>query len=156
MRSILTYLGLVGIPFVALLGILRLGEGLIPTRAAHGHYAVTFDSSGSGRCIFALLQDGEQRLNVAQSGPRLEIEWGRLSMHGEVVRDSVRALAELHEGTPSSRASCLTADTLLLLARIDKSAEVQRLEGEFRLPGCPTCAAVPFRAGRQSARQPGD
>jgi hypothetical protein len=155
MRAILTYLGLVGVPFVALLGILRLGEQVHPARAAHGQYAVTFDSSGTGRCIFDLMQGGQQRLTVAQSGPRLELEWGRLSMTGFVVGDSLRAHAELREGTETSRASCLTADTLTLAAAIEKTQQAVRLSGEFLLPGCATCKPVPFRAERVAARHAG-
>ncbi|MGH7711157.1 MAG: hypothetical protein ACREOG_07730 [Gemmatimonadaceae bacterium] len=150
MRPILLYLGLVGLPFAALLGILRLGQELDPPRAAHGQYTVTFDSSGSGRCVFDL--DSDQQLGVSQSGPRVELTWGRVVLDGSVTGDSMQAAAAFREGVKPGNGSCLTADTLAVAAAIEKTSEVTRLSGQFRLPGCATCAPVLFQALRLSDR----
>jgi hypothetical protein len=148
MRPVLWYLAFVGVPFLALLGILRLGEGLVPPRAVHGQYSVTFDSSGSGRCVFDMLQDGERRLHVSQSGPRLELMWGSLLLEGSVSGDNVQAAAVLGDSGKPGSGSCLTADTMVLSGLLERTADADGLTGEFRMPGCATCAPVPFRAAR--------
>jgi hypothetical protein len=148
MRPVLWYLTFVGVPFLALLGILRVGERLTPPRAVHGQYAVTFDSSGSGRCVYDMLRDGEQRLNVSQSGPRLELSSGDLLLDGSIEVDNIQAAAPLGDGAKPGSGSCLTADTLIVAAVLERTTEATQLSGQFRMPGCATCAPVPFRAVR--------
>ncbi len=155
MRPVLWYLAFVGVPFLALLGILRIGEGLTPPRAVHGQYSVTFDSSGSGRCVFDVLRDGEQRLHVSQSGPRLELMWGPLLLEGSIAGDNVQAAARLGDSDKPGSGTCLTADTMLVAAALERTTDEVRLAGEFRMPGCATCAPVPFRAVRLPDHRPG-
>ena len=148
MRPVLWYLAFVGVPFLALLGILRFGERLTPPRAAHGQYSVTFDSSGSGRCVHDMLRDGEQRLHISQSGPKLEMSWGGLLLEGSIEGDNAQAAAVLGHGSKPGSGSCLTADSMVIAGVLERTTEATRLSGQFRMPGCATCAPVPFRAVR--------
>ena len=153
MRAIGWYLVLVGIPAAALLGILKLGETLEPPRAVHGHYTVTFDSSGSGRCLSAVVPQGQTRLTISQSGPRIALSLGAIEFHGTINGDSVRAAAPVADNALIRAANCLTSDTLAIAAALVKTANETRLAGAFTFAGCRTCTAVPFAAARLPDRE---
>jgi hypothetical protein len=157
MRSILWYLAFVGMPLVALLGILRLGQQLRPPVAVHGRYAIQFDSSGAGPCVSALADSGEQRLTVSQSGPRLEMAFGRVALGGTITGDSVQATVRIDTSATLRAARCLTADTLRLVAAVERTGQDTRLPGRLLFPGCESCAPVAFRATRlaEQSRGPG-
>lgn len=153
MRSVLWYIVLVGIPVAAMLGILRLGERLVAPRASHGQYSVTFDSTGSGHCISALVADQEKRLNIAQSGPKLDVTFGPVELFGTIDGDSIYAAAGTKDNALLRAANCLTVDTVAVLAALPaKGASDTHLVGNFMFPGCTTCPPVPFRATRLPGR----
>ena len=153
MRPVLWYVVLVGVPVVAMLGILRLGERLVAPRAAHGQYSVVFDSTGSGHCLSALVVDQETRLNIAQSGPKLDVTFGALELIGTIDGDSVYAAAPTKDNVLLRAASCLTVDTVSVSAALPaKGATDTHLVGSFLFPGCTTCPSVPFRAARLPGR----
>jgi len=147
MRPVLWYLALVGLPVAAMLGILRVGERLVPPRAVHGEYAVVFDSAGSGHCLSVLVPDGEKRLSVAQSGPKLDVTFGSLELFGTLDGDSLYVVAPTKDNALRRAASCLTRDTIAVSGALPrKGASDTHLIGSFLFPGCGMCPAVPFRA----------
>ena len=95
-----------------------------------------------------MLRDGEQRLSVSQSGPRLELSSGGLLLDGSIAGDNVQAAALLDDDAKPGSGSCLTSDTLIVAAVLERTTEATQLSGQFRMPGCATCAPVPFRAVR--------
>jgi len=149
MRPVLWYVVLVGVPVAAMLGILRLGERLVAPRAAHGQYSVAFDSAGAGHCLSALVPDQEKRLNIAQSGPKLDVSFGRVELFGTIDGDSIYAAAQIKDTALLRAASCLTVDAVAVSATLPaRGATDTHLVGSFLFPGCTTCPAVPFRATR--------
>lgn len=149
MRPVLWYVVLVGIPVAAMLGILRLGERLVAPRAAHGQYSVAFDSTGAGHCLSALVADQEKRLNIAQSGPKLDVTFGPVQLFGTIDGDSIYAAAPTKDNALLRAASCLTVDTVAVSAALPaRGASETHLVGSFLFPGCTTCPSVPFRATR--------
>ena len=149
MRPVLWYIGLVGIPMAAILGILRLGERVVAARAAHGQYSVAFDSTGSGHCLSALVADQEKLLTIAQSGPKLDVTFGPAELFGTIDGDSIYAAAPVKDNALLRAASCLTVDTVAVSAALPaRGATDTHLVGSFLFPGCPTCPSVPFRATR--------
>lgn len=156
MRPVFWYLVLVGLPVAAMLGILRLGERLVPPRAAHGQYSVTFDSAGSGHCLAALVFDEERRLRVAQSGPKLDVTLGSIELFGTIDGDRIYAAAPITDRAPLRAASCLTPDTVAFSAVLGlKGPTGSQLSGSFLFPGCGACPFVPFRASRLPDREVG-
>ena len=149
MRSVLWYIALVGIPVVAILGILRLGERLVAPRAAHGLYSVAFDSTGSGRCLSALVADHEKRLSVAQSGPKLDVTFGPLELFGTIQGERINAATATKDSALLRAANCLTGDSIALSGALPtRGASDTHWVGNFLFPGCTTCPSVPFRATR--------
>ncbi len=156
MRPVLWYVALVGLPVAATLGILRLGERLEPPRAAHGEYSVAFDSAGSGHCLSALVADGETRLSIAQSGPKLDIAFGPVELLGSIDGDSVYTAGPTENNALLRAASCLTVDTIAVSATLPpKGSSDTSLHGRFLFPGCGTCPGVPFLATRLLDRERG-
>ncbi|HEY7567153.1 MAG TPA: hypothetical protein VH762_06255 [Gemmatimonadaceae bacterium] len=149
MRSVVWYVVLVGIPVAAMLGILRLGERLVAPRAAHGQYSVAFDSTGAGHCLSALVAGQQKRLNIAQSGPKLDVTFGSVELFGAIDGDSIYAAAPTTDNALLRAASCLTVDTVAVSAALPaRGASDTDLAGSFLFPGCTTCPSVPFRATR--------
>ena len=143
MRPLLGYIALVGVPVLALLGILRLGEGLVAPRAVHGQYEVTVDSLGVDSCL-AQFAGAEKRMTIVQSGTRLLLTVGQempVTFTGTIAGYTIRAAAAT---------ACLTADSIALSATVERTAAEPRIVGAFEVPGCATCRAAPFQARRLS------
>jgi hypothetical protein len=156
MRPVLWYIVMVGVPVAAMLGILRLGERLEPPRAAHGQYSIAFDSAGSGHCLSALVADGDSRLNIAQSGPKLDMTFGPVELFGTIDGDRIYAAAPTQENALLRAASCLTVDTVAVSAALPaRGATDTHWVGNFLFPGCATCPGVPFRGTRLPDRERG-
>lgn len=97
----------------------------------------------------ALVADQEKRLNVAQSGPKLDVTFGSLELIGTLERDSIYAAAATKDNALLRAASCLTVDTVAVSAALPaRGATETDLVGSFLFPGCTTCPSVPFRATR--------
>jgi len=146
MRPVLWYLAFVGVPILALLGILRLGANLTAPRAVHGQYAVMADSSGHTPCVSALSRTPQ--LIVRQSGARLDIRFGDLKLKGLVVGDSLTAVAPIREGSPLRTGGCAAADSLRLAATHAAGDTQQRLFGSLHFDECAGCGSLPFEATR--------
>ncbi|HJU72220.1 MAG TPA: hypothetical protein VJ717_00630 [Gemmatimonadaceae bacterium] len=149
MRSALWYLLLVGMPVLALMGVLRLGQGLDAPRAVHGLYAVTYDSATSGPCIANLTSAQPNELTVAQSGTRLDVRVGDLLLVGAIAGDSVYAAAP---GKAFRTASCETLDSVAVTAVVVRTGSERALVGQVMFRGCATCAPARFRALRVPER----
>ena len=142
MRSIFWYVVFVGVPVLALLGILRLGEGLLAPRAVHGEYAFDVDSSGTIRCVMPPAGGADTRMIISQSGTRLELKlMGEkpVTFRGMLAGDTIRAAAAR---------TCLTADSSAMSATVQRTESETQIVGELELLGCSTCPRVPFRARR--------
>ena len=155
MRPVLWYLVLVGLPVAAMVGILRLGERLVPPRAAHGQYSIAFDSTGSAHCVSAIVAEA-RRLGIAQSGPKLDVTLGPVELFGNVDGERVYAAAPTKNNALLRAANCLTVDTIALSVTLPaKGSAETHLVGSFLFPGCATCSSVPFRATRLPDRERG-
>jgi hypothetical protein len=142
MRPILWYVVFVGVPLLALFGILRLGEGLPAPRAVHGEYAFDVDSSGAFSCLTPRVAGGERRMTISQSGTRLELNLigeQPVAFRGTIAGDTIR--------TAAAR-TCLTADSSAMSATVERTGSETELVGHLELRGCSTCPRIPFRARR--------
>lgn len=152
MRSILIYFGLVGLPLLGVLGILRVGAGLeappdiggtwraglapsaqlVPPCVELGHEMPSFDVSQSGIHVGVTLHDAARtRLDGRLTGTRLWGQAPRLPLVG------------------TARNACPDA-TLELAADVSSDGRERLLVGNLWAGGCAACAPVSFRAERAS------
>ncbi|MBX3469105.1 MAG: hypothetical protein KF878_19715 [Planctomycetes bacterium] len=75
MRFAVLYVVMIGTPLLVLLLVLRLGADLQPPRAVGG--------------TWELAPPGRAALEVAQSGPVLELRWGETTGRGRLEGDEV-------------------------------------------------------------------
>ena len=147
MRSVLTYLFLVGIPLAGLVGILKVGEGLSAPRAIAGEWVAVERRSGAGwepGCRTPVDTDeAEQeptRVRIAQSGARADVSWS--SVHAEAFRVALK-------GDTLEGRLALTADekcrggTLTLNAVVRVVNDREHIVGELRPEECSTCGPIP-------------
>jgi hypothetical protein len=91
----------------------------------------------------------QKRLNIAQSGPKLDVTFGSVELFGAIDGDSIYAAAPTTDNALLRAASCLTVDTVAVSAALPaRGASDTDLAGSFLFPGCTTCPSVPFRATR--------
>lgn len=146
MRPIFWYVVFVGGPLLALLGILRLGEGLPAPRAVHGEYAFAVDSSSAVGCLMPDVTAGERHMTISQSGTRLELELigeKSVAFRGTIAGDTILVVAAR---------TCLTADSSAMSATVERTGSDTQIVGELELRGCSTCPRIPFRARRLPAK----
>lgn len=149
MKAILWYAVFVGVPLLALLVILRFGEGLPAPRAVHGEYAFVVDSSGAIGCLMPDAAAGERRMTISQSGTRIDLTLvgeKRVAFRGTIAGDTISARATR---------TCLTADSSAIAATVERTGPETKIVGQLELRGCSTCPRVPFRARRLPAQQQG-
>jgi hypothetical protein len=139
----------VGVPFLGLLGILRIGQGVVPPRSIGGTWELAVNETPPpdfGSCL-ELAPRAAPRLVVEQSGlhAQVELSAGRtVNIPVDVDGDLVSGATPL-EGCPGGM--------LRLSAQLSPAAASgpSELAGTLALPGCDSCAPVSFRAVRQAA-----
>lgn len=151
MRSFLWYLTFVGIPLLATLIVLQLGERLSAPHAVHGVYAAAFDSSGNGPCLADLMAASPSEIALSQSGTHVTVAVGGAKLIGTLSGDSLRAVSP-RRGSSLPTGGCLTVDTLRMEAVSERDADQKHLVGRLFFPGCERCRPVPFRAIRSDER----
>lgn len=147
MRSILTYLFLVGIPLAGLLGILEIGEGLVAPRPVAGTWVAVEGRSRAAwdsRCRTAADADedeaGPSEVKIVQSGARAEVTWSsvrasefRVTLRGDSLEGKLVLAAS--SGCPGG--------VLTLRAVVGQVNARDRITGALRPEDCPTCNPIP-------------
>lgn len=142
MRHLLSYLALVGIPLLGLLGVLRLGEHLRAPAAVHGAYTLTLAAPGDPCLAGNFARDGA-RIVIAQSGPIVQVRLGGpagLELRGRTDAGTLRASGPL----PHRRPTGCVADSVAFAATVTRTPEAWLLAGSLRPVPCDSCAPVPI------------
>ena len=129
MKNVALYILAVGLPILAIFGLLYLGEDLEAPMSVGGTWAI----ESSGACDFAPIAKASPALEISQSGPRLEIELGdagRTVLHGDLEGARVTA-----ESDPAR---------VRLAGDVEKGAggERDRLRGALEVTGCEAPIAI--------------
>lgn len=146
MRHLLTYLVLVGTPLLAMLAVLRAGEGMSAPAAIHGTYLLTTPPPGED-CIEPTLLVNDRRVVIAQSGASVQI---RLGADTGIVLRGHTAGAEFDAAGPMPevrRARC-GADSVTFEGRVTRTEAAWLLAGTLRLVPCDTCPGHPVAAAQ--------
>lgn len=142
MRHLLSYLALVGIPMLGLLGVLEIGERLSAPVAVHGAYALTLPAPREP-CLEAAFPRDDPRLVIAQSGPIVQVRLGSpagLELRGRTDAGTLRAGGPL----PHRRPAGCAADSVTFEGSITRTPDAWLLAGLIRLVPCDACAPVPI------------
>jgi hypothetical protein len=164
LRSLLTYLALVGVPVAALLGILHLGRGLQAPPPLGGEWTVAASpspspaTSPSAGPTCAAWGDSLARggLSISQSGVHLDVTLrlaGERRVSALLRGDTIRGAAERTGDSAPGRAACDPASGLKIEAAVDPRADPRRMDGVVRFRSCGGCAPAAFTATRDAVKQ---
>jgi hypothetical protein len=141
-KHLVQYLALVGLPFLGLLGVLRVGRDMTAPMAVHGPYLVATTGGTGGSCLKALLADSS--LAVSQSGERIQVRLGQraVRLDGQLTGNALRAEGELPATT-----ACPSGEPIRL------EGLASRVEGQVRLDlqlraECAACGSLTVQASR--------
>jgi Kef-type K+ transport system membrane component KefB len=156
---ILTYLGLVGIPLLALMGILHAGASLKPPVSLSGAWTTQtdFSSLASVHCGALLSSIRQPAFEISQSGKQLTLILNnsqRTALRG-VLEGSNLDAGETNGGDQLSGGSpgCTDPNPLRLNATITSEGESRSMMGTMSLTGCSECQPISFRGVRQAVQQ---
>lgn len=145
MRSGLLYLVLIGIPVVALIGVIRIGERIAPPPYVGGVWRITEEAGSLPEEACRLFGAAPIDMEITQSGTVLDMDFGgappvraRARFRGGAVR------AERLQGAPAC------ADGWVLEARLDSPTH---MTGSWSPAGCDTCPVRAFTATRITATE---
>lgn len=148
---VVAYILLVGLPLLALAGVLRSGRHLSAPLSVDGTWNI--ETNGSKPTNLA-CDDISSLLNspllISQSGRSLEVSFkGKPPAAGSLDDKELKSSV-----TVSNKPECGNGQ-IALTAVVDPKSEPRSLNGQFSFPACQTCAAVNFRAVRQPKVQSG-
>jgi hypothetical protein len=158
-RKLVTdYIIFVGIPLLALVGILRAGKHLTAPVALHGNWSVQADfGPWQGVPCGALLVNSQPLLlRIDQSGSALTLtlnDPAKTALPGTLDGLSLSTTFSTGRGgtapAPRPDAGCLGSQSLRIQATVIQHEKQRSLAGTFNLDGCASCPPIVFSATRQ-------
>jgi hypothetical protein len=154
MRLALLYLSLVGLPILGVLGILRLGEALMPPVSIGGAWNIEVnprdvDDSACGDLLSAPVPPF---LTISQSGPHLRLSLNnheRTTFVGEIHGGTVTADETRSTTVAEANAAEVDPAAAHIEASVDRQAEPSRLRGILTTTHCSQRTEISFSAVRQ-------
>lgn len=149
---VLSYLLLVALPLLGVVGVLRLGRTLSAPISVGGHWEIQVDAGNavSLLCAQSLTGPGAS-FTISQSGRSFTFNSPDLlisSTSGVVEGSSIKANITLAPGR-TQEAGCDKSHTLTLMARVDSLVNARYLAGVLSVDDCSGCVPVEFRAIRE-------
>jgi len=152
------YILFVGVPLLALVGILRAGSHLTAPVAVHGDWNVQADfGPWQGVPCGALLNNSQPlQLRIDQSGSNLTLTLNdpqETALPGTIDGFSLSTTFSTGQGgtarAPRPNAGCLGSQSLRIQAAVNQHEKQRSLAGTFRLDGCASCPPMAFSATRR-------
>lgn len=157
MRSVLLYILLVGLPILAISGVLRAGQRLRSPIFVGGTWSVErqWDTDPDSSCCYSLISSEGTVLAISQSGSRLfftmnDEKWTTFA--GEIRGSTVTATIACRASNASSDVRRMSAVSIQLDATVERRGGSDRLFGTLTCFDCPTSTVTSFTALRQSDR----
>lgn len=142
---VLAYITLVGLPLLALFGVLEAGRSLTAPPAVAGEWAVEFDRAPVAMGCLENLP--EPVLTIAQSGSTLVI-----TLNDSRKTEFAGALQNsLFSATASAGDSKCGHAPIRLDVTVSGMLAQRTLHGHFAFDGCAACPPVVFRAVRPNS-----
>lgn len=154
-NPVVVYFFLVGVPLLALVGILRAGRALTPPKSVGGAWLVKadFTSLQDPKCRDLLLGVKQPFINISQSGPDLVFTLNnpeKTTIQGN-IRGSSLTMGSVGVDLPEAQTGeCLDPQSIYLNAQVNNLGGQRMLSGGLGIKGCKACAIVPFRAVRSN------
>jgi len=154
------YILFVGIPLLALVGILRAGKHLSAPVAVHGNWSVQADFGPwqGVPCGALLINSQPLLLRIDQSGSALTLtlnDPARTALPGTMDGFSLSTTFSAGRGgtapAPRPDAGCLGSQSLRIQATVIQHEKQRSLAGTFNLDGCASCPPIAFSATREMA-----
>jgi hypothetical protein len=150
---VVAYILLVGLPLLGLAGVLRTGRSLVAPISIDGNWKIQGDAGRiTGQpCSKTLTSLLNSSLVISQSGRSLALTFNtpsKIPASGSLDGTSLKALIAPPRDA-AAEAGCGGDLLPTITAFVDPKSEPRTLAGILSVSGCPSCAAVEFRAVRQ-------
>lgn len=144
------YLVLVGLPLLAVLGLLHFGESLTAQPSVAGRWMLdaNFDGNRETPCAISLSGFKNNAIEITQSGKYLELSLP--NRFGEVLRGTIDTPRILAEARPALFGDDVF-DLLRVSGKLVEEGDRVVLHGLLSMPRRIECSPVPFRATRSEA-----
>jgi hypothetical protein len=143
-KFVVAYIVLVGIPLLALAGVLKAGHHLTAPYAVDGSWRFASSSSPvTSACSNFLSSISSGSISVSQSGTVLVVGVNGKTTNGTLDGKLLRA-----EFAGSNDVADCSNRPLTLVATVDPSTDPRTMAGTLSLGNCTSCSAD-FRAVRQ-------
>jgi hypothetical protein len=148
-RLVVSYVLLVGIPLLGVVGVLGEGRRLTAPISIAGSWDFQIDPSAGEvqSCVAGLGFTRSSIMDISQSGRYLTLTLNSQPMVG--LQGTLRGKTVAANLTSSLEARCNGAAGLSLTAEIDVKAAPRIMSGILMFDGCPSCGSVNFQAVRQ-------
>jgi hypothetical protein len=153
-RFIATYILLVGIPLLALSGIVHRGRKLRAPVSVAGDWriAANFSSLAGEPCSEPLTELHDPILKISQSGSHLVLTLDdpqRIALAGRINGELLTAHSGTDHRSTSHHLDCEKANLITLTASVDRHARPESLNGQLILKTGAAGAIVPIHATRE-------
>jgi hypothetical protein len=153
-RFAVSYVFLVFLPVIGLLGVLRQGRSLKAPMSVDGRWKLQFDPAQLAAlpCGKALASVEDPVLAISQSGERFTLTTSgglATSSSGAIQGATLNASLQPPESTAND-SGCDADRSLTLSAKLDPTANPKSLAGMLTSRDCTACAPVPFKAVRET------
>jgi len=153
-RLIAAYVSLVGLPALALIGVLRTGGRLTAPPFIGGAWTVESDMKALAAipCAGAVIHGQAPVLAISQSGGYLYAGLGDpadTSLAGSVEGREIAI--RISNTTAVAAGLCRADNPVMLTAKLERDKDTATLIGEITAAGCADCRPVTFRASRKTA-----
>jgi hypothetical protein len=147
-KLVISYVLLVGIPLLGVVGVLGAGRNLrAPTSIAGGwDFQINPSATQPQSCVTGLVVVRPTILDISQSGRYLTLmvdSQPKFSLEGTLQGKTIVANLSL-----PLEASCKGAAGLSLTAEIDSKTAPRIMSGVLSFDGCPSCGSANFQAVR--------
>jgi hypothetical protein len=153
-RFAVSYVFLVFLPMIGLLGVLRQGRSLRAPVSVDGRWKLQFDPAQLAAlpCGKALASVPDPVLAISQSGERftLTTSGGLATTSSGVIQDTTLNAALQSSDSPGNGSGCDGDHSLTLIAKLDPTANPKSLSGVLSAKDCSVCAPVSFQAVRET------
>lgn len=143
---VLAYIFLVGVPVLALVGILKSGRQLAAPPSVDGSWKIEARGAGPASACNSFLSSAvNSPLSISQSGASLVvgINGGDKTTMGKLEGKTIKAQFAGTDDAPNCADRNLT-----LTATLDPQADPRTLQGTLSVANCPACS-LDFHASRQ-------
>lgn len=148
-RLVISYVLLVGIPLLGVVGILGAGRRLTAPISVAGSWDFQIDPSATQArsCVAGLGFTHPTLLEISQSGQYLTLTLNSQPKVG--LQGTLQGKAVAANLISPVEASCDGTAGLSLSAEINPKAVPRSMSGNLKFDGCPSCGSANFQAVRQ-------